>query len=156
MRIRQVRQEFWTDELLADLPDAIRLFYIGLWCVADDAGWMRWEPHRIGALLYPYRSASRRERNIEEWTGRLVSLGRVVLHSCGCAQIPTLPRHQVVGGKRAETDFRRHMTSHSGPVRVVPEVPEVLSGRGMVGNVTVGNGTPAGEGGLKEKVGWRP
>lgn len=112
MRIRQVRPEFWTDERLAGLPDPVRLFYIGLWGVADDAGWMRWEPLRIGALLYPYRSPRRRDRDIAAWSERLVETERLVIHDCGCAEVPTLSKHQVVGGRRSEGEYRRHLDRH--------------------------------------------
>lgn len=155
MRIRQVRQEFWTDELLAQFPDQVRLFYIGLWCVADDQGWFRWDVSRIGALLYPYRPKRRREKDIETWGAALADARRVILHGCGCAEIPALPRHQVVGGKKSRGEYERHLT-HRG--KDVPGSPESPGGR--VGNVTVGNVTvdarerDEGEpGGLKERLG---
>lgn len=101
MRIRQVRPEFWTDETMAALSPAVRLFYIGLWNVADDAGWMEWRPSRIGAVLFPYESAKRRQRDIDAWSEALSAAGRLVIHECGCAQIPTLPRHQRITGKQS-------------------------------------------------------
>jgi hypothetical protein len=41
VRIRQVKPAFWADSRLAELPERTRLFYIGLWMIADDAGWLR-------------------------------------------------------------------------------------------------------------------
>ncbi len=117
MRIRQVRPEFWTDERLASLPDAVRLFYIGLWGVADDLGWMRWEPMRIGALLYPYRSPRRRDKDITTWSVMLTEIDRLVIHECGCANIPTLPKHQIIGGRKSETEYRRHLDRHPNEQR---------------------------------------
>jgi 5-methylcytosine-specific restriction endonuclease McrA len=117
VRIRQVRPEFWTDERLASLPDAVRLFYIGLWGVADDVGWMRWEPMRIGALLYPYRSPKRRDRDIAAWSVLLVDMDRLVIHECGCAHIPTLSKHQVIGGRKSEGEYRRHIDRHPNEQR---------------------------------------
>ena len=52
MRIRQVKPAFWTDARIAALPAPARLFYIGLWMVADDAGWLRWDPSQIANELY--------------------------------------------------------------------------------------------------------
>ena len=112
MRIRQVRPEFWSDEVVAALPDGARLFYIGLWNVADDAGWLEWRPTRIGALLYPYESAKRREVNIAAWALRLTDKGRLVIHDCGCAVIPTLPKHQRVAGKQSFTVRDLHHGKH--------------------------------------------
>jgi len=110
VRIRQVRPEFWTDERMASLSPAVRLFYIGLWNVADDAGWLEWQPARIGAVLLPYESAKRRERDIVTWGENLVEIGRLTVHACGCAEIPTLSRHQRVTGKQAFTYRERHLT----------------------------------------------
>ena len=112
MRIRQVRPEFWSDETLAELPDSARLFYIGLWNISDDAGWLEWSPQRIGALLYPYRPTRRRNREIEAWGKLLVADSRLRIYECGCAEIPTLPRHQRVAGKPAFTVRDRHFGRH--------------------------------------------
>jgi hypothetical protein len=121
MRIRAVRPDFWQDDTLGHLSDAVRLFYIGLWCVADDAGWLEWKPAQIGAALYPYRSSSRRERDIDQWGDILVQAGRVVRYPCGCARIPTLTKHQRAGGNPSyqfRDKHRYHMsTDESVPVR---------------------------------------
>ena len=108
-----MRPEFWTDETIAGLPDAARLFYIGLWGVADDAGWLEWQPRRIGALLYPYRTAHRRETDIKTWSAQLTELGRLRLLECGCGHIPTLARHQRITGRQAFTYKDRHFSKHS-------------------------------------------
>lgn len=108
MRIRQVRPEFWTDEVMAALAPAVRLFYIGLWNIADDAGWMEWRVSRIGAVLFPYESSKRRERDIEAWSTRLVEAGRLVIHPCGCGEVPTLAKHQRVTGKQSFTALDAH------------------------------------------------
>lgn len=150
-----MRAEFWTDEILAGLPDAGRLFYIGLWMVADDEGWLRFDRARIGALLYPYRPKGRRERDIDRWTDDLVTLGRVILHDCGCAVIPTLRKHQVIGGKRSRVELDRHDREHR--VRIVPEVPDSpdnRAGNGRERNGTVGNVIPRERGSFKERSGW--
>jgi hypothetical protein len=149
MRIRQVRPEFWTDETLAVLPDAVRLFYIGLWNVADDAGWIEWQPRRIGALLYPYRTARRRERDVEAWAQLLVEDGRLLLLTCGCGHIPTLTRHQKIGGNRAYPARDEHFNKHrvdteSIQVRTSPPV--------TLGNVRLGDVTRETDDSFKEKL----
>jgi hypothetical protein len=134
MRIRQVKPSFWTDPTIAAISYPARLFYIGLWGVADDAGYIEWKPVEIGALLFPYESPSRRARHINEWTAALVEAGRLRVMDCGCAVIPTLPQHQRIAGKQAFTNRDRHLGRHRS-LPVATDSP----GNGTVGNVKVGN-----------------
>lgn len=109
MRIRSVKPDFWRDRLMADLPADVRLFYIGLWQEADDAGWMRWKLDEIAADLYPYRSVRQRERQTREWGARLVDIERVVVHPCGHAFIPKLTKHQLSqGGSKSRYVLAEH------------------------------------------------
>ncbi len=127
-----MRPEFWSDETMAGLAPSVRLFYIGLWNIADDAGWIEWRVPRIGAVLFPYESVKRRSRDIEVWAASLIDAGRLILHSCGCAQVPTLSRHQRVTGKQSFT------------VMDVHKQHQVLIGKRSLltdSPVTVGNGT---------------
>lgn len=137
MRIRAVRPDFWSDDTIGQLSDSVRLFYVGLWCVADDAGWLEWKPSQLGATLYPYRPMVSRERNVEAWGIALETAGRLVRYPCGCAHIPTLAKHQRLGGTptyQYRDKHRRHMnaTSESGEVRSSPS--------GRVGEGKVGKG----------------
>jgi hypothetical protein len=134
MRIRQVKPSFWTDPTIATIGYPARLFYIGLWCVADDAGYIDWRPVEIGALLFPYEPPSRRARHITEWTDALVKTERLRVMECGCAVIPTLPQHQRIAGKQAFTNRDRHLSRHRS-LSVATDSP------GTVGNVTVRNGS---------------
>ena len=108
MRIRQVRPEFFTDAVVSRLPTDVRLTYIGLWCVADDAGWMTWDVSQIGAQLYPYQSVHVRERRIEKAGEALRGVGRLTLEPCGCALIPHLVDHQRIGGNKSFTSRDKH------------------------------------------------
>lgn len=132
-----MRQDFWTDEKLGRMTDAVRLFYIGLWCVADDLGWMRWDPARIGALLYPFRGGKRRERDVNTWSDALSESGRLVLHPCGCAEIPTLERHQVIGGKKSKGEYERHLRACGPDSPGSPDSPPGRVSNGKERNVTV-------------------
>lgn len=53
-RIRTIKPEFWQDERLATLPRDVRLMFIGLWNIADDAGRLRGSPLFIRAQVFPY------------------------------------------------------------------------------------------------------
>lgn len=110
MRIRQVKPAFWTDARVAALPAPARLFYIGLWMQADDAGWLRWDASQIANELYGYESRRKRERDVETFLAMLVTAERVVVHPCGHVEIPKLTVHQhlSVGSKQVRTIVREH------------------------------------------------
>lgn len=131
MRIRQVRPEFFTDAVVSSLTADVRLTYIGLWCVADDAGWLVWDVDQVAAQLYPYESIRVRTRRVERAGAALVAAGRMVLPGCGCAYIPKLSAHQKIGGNKSYTVRDKHPvhTSLDESARNV-----------RVGNGTVGNG----------------
>ena len=145
MRIRQVKPSFWTDPTIASVSYQARLFYIGLWCAADDAGYIDWRPAELGALLFPYESAKARLKHMEAWTAELVASGRLkLLADCPCAVIPTLPQHQRIAGRQAFTNRDRH-ERHRGlrvatgsPISVEPLVATDSTGKER--NVEVGNG----------------
>jgi hypothetical protein len=142
VRIRQVRPEFWQDEIMAALPDPARLFYVGLWNVADDAGWMDWSPAKIGALLYPFRGRPTRERQITAWSDVLVGADRLVLYDCGCGHIPTLPRHQRISGIQSFAVKDRHEQDHGAAKRIARTATRSSLSHSpvRVGNVRVGEG----------------
>ena len=154
MRIRQIRPEFFTDPVTAHLSPAVQVTYIGLWCVADDAGWLVWDVPQLGALLSPYKSVRVRERAIEQAGAVLVEAGRLVLKECGCAHIPTLTDHQRIGGNKSfpVRDAHRVHTSTDVYAR------NVTVGNGMERNVTR-EADASGAASLKERVaanGLRP
>ena len=133
MRIRQVRPEFFTDATVSRLTSSVRLTYIGLWCVADDSGWMDWDVPQIAAQLYPYESVRVRERRIEQAGEALTASGRLSIEGCGCAFIPKLADHQKIGGNKSFTARDRHRVHTSS---------DVSARNGRVGNGRVGNGSP--------------
>jgi hypothetical protein len=110
VRIRQVKPAFWTDSRLALLPAATRLFYIGLWNIADDTGWLRWEVPTIGAELYGYEPRMARERRVAAMGDALEQAGRITRYPCGHALIPTLTEHQRMSAatKRVKTVEKEH------------------------------------------------
>lgn len=109
-----MKPDFWSDETIAALTPACRLFYIGLWNIADDAGWLEWRPPRIGAVLFPYEGAAERVAYIESWALELVQAGRLELFECGCACVPSLPRHQRIAGKQSFVWLEKHR-AHLAP-----------------------------------------
>jgi hypothetical protein len=147
VRIRAVRPDFWQDDTLGHLSDAVRLFYIGLWCVSDDAGWFEWKPSQLGASLYPYRTAHRRERDIDGWGDVLNQAGRIVRHPCGCAYIPTLTKHQRAGGNPSYQYREKHRYHTSMDESVLGRTDtslEVGKGKGSI--------EKGGSGGWDDKI----
>ena len=95
MRVRMIRPPYWTDaDLHTRLTADVREFYIGLWMLADDAGYISWDLTRVGAELYPFRSQAWRVKRLPVFLetlgtdhARMLDCGRHVL-------VPSLPRHQ--------------------------------------------------------------
>jgi len=119
MRVRMIRPAYWTDaDLHTRLTAEQREFYIGLWMLSDDAGYVEWDPVRIGADLYPYRGLAWRTRRITEWVGVLRE--HVVMLPCGKhLVVPNLEKHQNVPrpsypNKRAHEAKCGHMRSPAG------------------------------------------
>jgi len=54
MRIRYLKPEFFKDEHIKDLPFEVRLFYQGLWIMADRSGRLEDRPERLKAEIMPY------------------------------------------------------------------------------------------------------
>lgn len=137
MRTRLIRPEFWADSRMADLTEGARLTYIGLWCLADDDGYLRWSVRDIAAELYRYESPRRRERRVSQHMEMVVESGRITVLSCGKhALIPSLIRHRVKGGNQSDQHHRSHMstcpvqtsTYKSPSVLVSGSVTESVSG----------------------------
>ena len=111
MRIRSVKPEFWEDEDVAALPPLTRLYFIGLWNLADDAGYLRWSVVGVAAALFRYDSKGRRERAVTDAMARLVTAGMAEVLDCGRhALVPNLPKHQRLSGetRRVHTYLREH------------------------------------------------
>lgn len=128
MRIRQIKPGWWLDkDLRKGLNADQREFYIGLWMLADDDGWLVWDIPRIAAELYPYDTVRHREQRVTAWSERLQSLcpthPHLVVMDCGHARIPKLAEHQRSGGRPVFTVRDVHGTECARAAR------EVTAGR---------------------------
>lgn len=130
-----MKPAYFKDARMASLSPAVRLTYIGLWMLADDAGYYRWDPAEAGLELYGYESRSKRERDVTAHLAALVEAGRVDDLGCDHIVIPTLVDHQRFGGptKRVTT----YQTEH---VRECPHIPAGPRDSPLVPG-TVRNGT---------------
>jgi len=53
-RIRYLNPNFFKNEVLAELPEKVRLGFAGLWCWADKEGRLEDRPKRLKAEIFPY------------------------------------------------------------------------------------------------------
>jgi hypothetical protein len=137
LRIRQIKPAYWLDkDLRRGLNADQREFYIGLWMLADDAGWLDWDCETVAAELYPYTSVRKREVNVVAWAERLETLvpasPHLIRYGCGHARIPKLPDHQRFGGRPVFTCRDAHARDCARPIA------DARPGR--VGNGTESNG----------------
>lgn len=108
-RTRLIRPAFFSDERMSRTSIPTRLIYIGLWTLADDAGFFLWRPAEIAVALFPYESAGRRQRRVETALAELAKLERIRPLECGeHGLIPTLPEHVQKAGNHAYTFQARH------------------------------------------------
>lgn len=146
VRIRQVKPSFWTDAKLAELREPVRLFYIGLWMIADDAGWFRVDVPEIGNELYGFDPRKRREANVARYLAALVDAKRIESLECGHALVVKLRDHQHLAGatKQVTTVQREHARCDppdSAGARKSPPTPAPVSkGQGKGRNGSVGQG----------------
>ena len=136
-----MRPEFWSDPVMGRLPYPCRLFYIGLWNVADDGGYMDWDPEGIGAVLLPYEAPAKRVRLIGDWAEQLVTARRLVILDCGCAVVPTLPKHQRITGKQSFAVRERHDRGHGKQSPLTDKQSLLSDSPGTLGNGRERNGT---------------
>jgi hypothetical protein len=142
VRIRQIKPEYWRDEPLSRLTDGARLFYIGLWQLSDDGGWLRWNVSEIGTELYGYRGRARRENDVRRYAEALIHLdggARLVINECGHAYLPRLERHQRFGGRPVYTTRDAHARDCA---RLRADAPDGKVGKGRVGKGKVGDDSP--------------
>jgi hypothetical protein len=165
LRIRQVRHQFWSDSTVAKWADEVRLFYIGLWCCADDDGFLEWDMDGVAADLYRYRSSNKRLKDAERWAGIIIRARRMVILDCGLhARIPTLPIHQVVNGRKNYSIRDEHLRQCSVQAVAGRGRPGPAAAAGMVevevreGRVEVGGPPPVldGTGGPPTTTGHGP
>lgn len=139
---------------MAALPYTVRLIYIGLWCVADDAGYIEWRPDRIAHDLLGYESTKTRERHLAEWAQELVRTGHLQIFECGCALVPTLSKHQRVTGKQ-NFRYRDAHGKHLPLIGKHPIAPGMEVGMGVERNGTE-HGTVGAREGQEETTGAAP
>jgi hypothetical protein len=91
-RLRTLKPEFFTHELLAELSPLDRLFYQGLWCYADREGRLEDRPKYLKTVILPYD-----DHDADAALSRIASKGFIVRYVVGerrLIAIPAFMRHQ--------------------------------------------------------------
>jgi len=110
MRTRLVRPGFWADKTIAGLPVTVRLTFIGLWGLSDDAGFFEWKPDEIAGELYRWSPARTRLQHVEAHLASLVEAGPVQRLDCGLhGVIPSMPRHRIQSGRHTFGTREEHL-----------------------------------------------
>lgn len=110
MRGRYIQREFWSDtDLHTKVTAEVREFYVGLWMLCDDKGWMPRDVVGIGAALYRFRAPDEREAFVRANLERLAGLGKLRSHRCKCLFLPAVARYPRAG-KTNDSHFKAHQT----------------------------------------------
>lgn len=91
-RLRTLKPEFFTHELLAELGPLHRLLYAGLWCHADREGRLEDRPRYLKTVILPY-DACDVDRMLSDLEGKGF-IRRYEGEGKRCIYIPTFHTHQ--------------------------------------------------------------
>lgn len=132
MRIRQIKPSFWSDSKIADLSVPTRLFFIGTWGLADDAGFITLDIREVAKELYGFDPVKKREANVERMLAELLEAGRIVDHGCGHVEVVHLGEHQHLAGatKQVRTSWNEHAKRCLNGPREHPRIPAGIGGDG--------------------------
>lgn len=102
-------REYWADsDLFTRLDAETREFYVGLWMLADDDGWLPRDVPGIGAAIYQYLDRAPRERLVGERLAKLREMGKVKSFRC-CLFLPSVS-HYPRAGKKSTNHHADHRT----------------------------------------------
>lgn len=83
-----LKREYFSDfEFQTELTAAERECFMGLWQLADDAGWLDWDPAQVASHIYRFEGRGG-PAMLAENIRRLVDTGRLKVLSCGHASLP--------------------------------------------------------------------
>jgi len=103
MRGRYLMREYWSDSaLFTRLTAEQREIYVGLWTLADDAGWLPRDVPAIAAALYRFEDHEPREARLRVALARLKVLGKLESYRCGCLFLPAVAKYPRAGKKSVE------------------------------------------------------
>lgn len=154
-RIRTVKPDFFTDRRLArDLERDRRLFYLGLWTEADDAGRFKADPRRLLGAIFPYDD-DLTPAFIEESLRILVETKRCVLYEVEgepYGQLTKFAKHQRIN-RPTPSKIPSPPTARADSVTTHGQLSDTsLSDSRMEEEEDIGRGNGKGDGKEKEEV----
>lgn len=82
MRKRSIDPNFWTDEDLVELDPMARLFFIGVWCIAEDSGVFPLSVKTLKMAVFPGDDLTAKQ--VQGWLDDLIERGlAIVFTDCG-------------------------------------------------------------------------
>jgi len=133
---------------MAALPPEVRLTYMGLWCLADDAGYFEWEPVQLAAQLYVHAMPDARLEAVSRHLDALLEASRIRRLECGVhGLVPTLPDYRIKGGEQLYTVKKRHdkRCPAASPPRKLRSTTEPYASESVSDSVSVSSSARARE-----------
>ena len=138
-RIRYIKPDFFTDEVLAGLSPIHRLTFAGLWCYADKAGRLEYRPQYLKAMLFPYEKVDM-EKILNDLSNPKPFIIIYTINGKSYIQITNWSKHQ-----------KPH---HTEKESVLPPIPP-LKGMGMENQLEASLTLNNGEITVKEEKGCK-
>jgi hypothetical protein len=108
---RQIKASFWTDtDMIRNFTLEERLFYIGLWQLADDSGCIENDPYAFKLFLFPLNDSVTIEM-LSTWTQKLIEKNNLI------------PYHAQEKDCLFLTNFHKHQTIKNPQPPIVPLPP---------------------------------
>lgn len=97
-RRRMIDPDIWFNDKFTMLPDAARLFFIGIFSNADDDGRLKASPKYLKAHIFPYDETKTIE-NIKSWRDQCAEQKLIIIYSVNgqeCLVLPGWKEHQQI------------------------------------------------------------
>ncbi|MDO8484479.1 MAG: hypothetical protein Q7S35_05990 [Candidatus Limnocylindrales bacterium] len=146
-RTRLLRPDIFADDVTGTLAPATLVAYLGLATRADDGGFLMWHPVALAAAVMPYADPQGRPQELERIADELVAVGLLLIHACGCAELPRLVRDLAIkGGNKtyAVRDWHSQHAATNSSVPVQTEPAESVSSSGSSSSSVSTNGYLSG------------
>ena len=107
---RQIKASYWTDtDMIRNFTLEERLFYIGLWQLADDSGCLENDPYAFKLFLFPLNEEVTIE-NLNDWTTKLIEKQKLIsYHTQGKDGLYLANVHQHPSTSRRASSFLDHL-----------------------------------------------
>lgn len=136
-RIRTIKPDFWSDDVITECSLSARLLFIGTWNFADDKGNLDRSAKQIKARVFPVDAI-----DCEPLLKELIAHGLLIEYSVSgktYLHINGFDKHQVINRPSNPTCPEYAPVLASSKHSVSPHVPLTLEGKGKEGKGVVKN-----------------